>query len=70
MTILMQEMPMLSLTLFNKGFRSALYNTDVTNAPLDKFKSLELNVLVTCTALNEGFDMPQEWKPLILSAFQ
>ena len=55
-----------------KGFRSALYNTDLDNQEraenLDKFKSLELNVLVTCTALDEGFDMPQADGALILSA--
>ena len=31
-------------------------------------ESLELNVLVTCTALDEGFDMPQADGALILSA--
>lgn len=55
-----------------KGFRSALYNTDLDNQEraenLDKFKNLELNVLVTCTALDEGFDMPQADGALILSA--
>ena len=35
---------------------------------LSKFKKAYLNVLVTCTALDEGFDMPEADGALILSA--
>jgi len=55
-----------------KGFKSALYNTDLDSAErlenLNKFKKADLNVLVTCTALDEGFDMPEADGALILSA--
>ena len=55
-----------------KGFKSALYNTDLDSGErlenLNKFKKADLNVLVTCTALDEGFDMPEADGALILSA--
>ena len=55
-----------------KGFKSALYNTDLDSTErlenLNKFKKADLNVLVTCTALDEGFDMPEADGALILSA--
>jgi DNA or RNA helicases of superfamily II len=55
-----------------KGFKSALYNTDLDSGErlenLNKFKKSDLNVLVTCTALDEGFDMPEADGALILSA--
>ena len=55
-----------------KGYRSAIYNTDLDNAEreenLNNFKARNLNVLVSCTALDEGFDMPEADGAMILSA--
>jgi len=55
-----------------KGYKSAIYNTDIDNAEreenLNNFKSGNLNVLVSCTALDEGFDMPEADGAMILSA--
>ena len=55
-----------------KGYKSAIYNTDLDNAEreenLSNFKSGNLNVLVSCTALDEGFDMPEADGAMILSA--
>ena len=55
-----------------KGYKSAIYNTDLDNAEreenLNNFKSGNLNVLVSCTALDEGFDMPEADGSMILSA--
>ena len=55
-----------------KGYKSAIYNTDLDNAEreenLNNFKSRNLNVLVSCTALDEGFDMPEADGAMILSA--
>ena len=55
-----------------KGYKSAIYNTDLDNAEreenLNSFKSGNLNVLVSCTALDEGFDMPEADGAMILSA--
>ena len=55
-----------------KGYKSAIYNTDLDNAEreenLNNFKSGKLNVLVSCTALDEGFDMPEADGAMILSA--
>ena len=55
-----------------KGYRSAIYNTDLDNAEreenLNNFKAGNLNVLVSCTALDEGFDMPEADGAMILSA--
>ena len=55
-----------------KGYKSAIYNTDLDNAEreenLNNFKSGSLNVLVSCTALDEGFDMPEADGAMILSA--
>ena len=55
-----------------KGHKSAIYNTDLDNAEreenLNNFKSGNLNVLVSCTALDEGFDMPEADGAMILSA--
>ena len=55
-----------------KGFNSGIYNTDLNDderqANLEKFKSGNLNVLVICTALDEGFDMPEADGAMILSA--
>ena len=55
-----------------KGYKSAIYNTDLDNAEreenLNNFKSVNLNVLVSCTALDEGFDMPEADGAMILSA--
>jgi superfamily II DNA or RNA helicase len=55
-----------------KGYESAIYNTDLDNAEreenLNNFKSGNLNVLVSCTALDEGFDMPEADGAMILSA--
>jgi len=55
-----------------KGYRSAIYNTDLDNAEreenLNNFKNGNLNVLVSCTALDEGFDMPEADGAMILSA--
>ena len=55
-----------------KGYRSAIYNTDLDNAEreenLNNFKTGNLNVLVSCTALDEGFDMPEADGAMILSA--
>jgi superfamily II DNA or RNA helicase len=56
----------------NKGYKSAIYNTDLDNAEreenLNNFKNGNLNVLVSCTALDEGFDMPEADGAMILSA--
>ena len=55
-----------------KGYKSAIYNTDLDNnerdETLNNFKSGNLNVLVSCTALDEGFDMPEADGAMILSA--
>ena len=55
-----------------KGYKSAIYNTDIDNAEreenLNNFKSGNRNVLVSCTALDEGFDMPEADGAMILSA--
>ncbi|MDC3244921.1 DEAD/DEAH box helicase [Gammaproteobacteria bacterium] len=55
-----------------KGYKSAIYNTDLDNNEreenLNNFKSGNLNVLVSCTALDEGFDMPEADGAMILSA--
>ena len=55
-----------------KGYKSAIYNTDLDNNEreenLNDFKSGNLNVLVSCTALDEGFDMPEADGAMILSA--
>ena len=55
-----------------KGYKSAIYNTDLDNAEreenLNNFKSGNLNVLVSCTALDEGSDMPEADGAMILSA--
>ena len=60
-------------TIINtKGYKSAIYNTDLDNAAreenLNNFKNGNLNVLVSCTALDEGFDMPEADGAMILSA--
>jgi superfamily II DNA or RNA helicase len=48
------------------------FNTDLDNAEreenLNNFKNGNLNVLVSCTALDEGFDMPEADGAMILSA--
>jgi len=55
-----------------KGFESGIYNTDLKDDErqenLENFKSGKLNVLVSCTALDEGFDMPEADGAMILSA--
>ncbi|MDA9815029.1 DEAD/DEAH box helicase [Gammaproteobacteria bacterium] len=55
-----------------KGYKSAIYNTDLDNVEREEnlynFKSGNLNVLVSCTALDEGFDMPEADGAMILSA--
>ena len=55
-----------------KGYQSAIYNTDLDATEreenLNNFKSGNLNVLVSCTALDEGFDMPEADGAMILSA--
>ena len=55
-----------------KGFKSGIYNTDLKDDErqenLENFKAGELNVLVSCTALDEGFDMPEADGAMILSA--
>ena len=53
-----------------KGFNSGIYNTDLNDDErqenLEKFKAGNLNVLVSCTALDEGFDMPEADGAMIL----
>ena len=55
-----------------KGFNSGIYNTDLNDDErqenLEKFKDGKLNVLVSCTALDEGFDMPEADGAMILSS--
>ncbi len=55
-----------------KGFESGIYNTDLKDDErqenLENFKAGMLNVLVSCTALDEGFDMPEADGAMILSA--
>ena len=55
-----------------KGFNSGIYNTDLNDDErqenLEKFKAGNLNVLVSCTALDEGFDMPEADGAMILRA--
>jgi len=55
-----------------KGFKSGIYNTDLNDDErqenLENFKAGKLNVLVSCTALDEGFDMPEADGAMILSA--
>ena len=60
-------------TIINsKGYQSAIYNTDLDTSEreenLNNFKNGNLNVLVSCTALDEGFDMPEADGAMILSA--
>ncbi|MDA7828493.1 DEAD/DEAH box helicase, partial [Gammaproteobacteria bacterium] len=60
-------------TIINKkGYKSAIYNTDLDSNEreenLNNFKNGNLNVLVSCTALDEGFDMPEADGAMILSA--
>ena len=60
-------------TIINKkGFKSGIYNTDLKDDErqenLEDFKKGKLNVLVSCTALDEGFDMPEADGAMILSA--
>ena len=60
-------------TIINKkGYESAIYNTDLDSNEreenLNNFKNGNLNVLVSCTALDEGFDMPEADGAMILSA--
>ena len=60
-------------TIINsKGYKSAIYNTDLDTSEreenLNNFKNGNLNVLVSCTALDEGFDMPEADGAMILSA--
>ena len=60
-------------TIINKkGFKSGIYNTDLKDDErlenLNNFKAGKLNVLVSCTALDEGFDMPEADGAMILSA--
>ena len=61
-----------SLLLNKNGLRSAIYNTDLNlisrQANLYEFKNDMLDVLVTCKALDEGFDYPEVDAALILSA--
>ena len=56
----------------SKGYKSAIYNTDLDTSEreenLNNFKNGNLNVLVSCTALDEGFDMPEADGAMILSA--
>ena len=55
-----------------KGFNSGIYNTDLNDDErqenLEKFKAGNLNVLVSWTALDDGFDMPDGDGAMILSA--
>ena len=55
-----------------KGFNSGIYNTDLNDDErqenLEKFKAGNLNVLVICTALDEGFYMTEADGAMILSA--
>ena len=60
-------------TIINKkGYKSAIYNTDLDSNEreenLNNFKNGNLNVLVSCTALDEGYDMPEADGAMILSA--
>ena len=60
-------------TIINKkGIKSGIYNTDLKDDErqenLEDFKKGKLNVLVSCTALDEGFDMPEADGAMILSA--
>ena len=60
-------------TIINKkGYKSAIYNTDLDSNEREEnrnnFKNGNLNVLVSCTALDEGFDMPEADGAMILSA--
>ena len=60
-------------TIINKkGLKSGIYNTDLKDDErqenLEDFKKGKLNVLVSCTALDEGFDMPEADGAMILSA--
>ena len=43
-------------------------DSDERQENLEKFKAGNLNVLVSCTALDEGFDMPEADGAMILSA--
>jgi len=56
----------------SKDYKSAIYNTDLDTSEreenLNNFKNGNLNVLVSCTALDEGFDMPEADGAMILSA--
>ena len=69
----MLSMIFLKNTIINKkGYKSAIYNTDLDSNEreenLNNFKNGNLNVLVSCTALDEGFDMPEADGAMILSA--
>ena len=45
-----------------------LFDWILKNLNLNNFKNGNLNVLVSCTALDEGFDMPEADGAMILSA--
>ena len=61
-----------NIIINKKGYKSAIYNTDLDSSEreenLNNFKNGNLNVLVSCTALDEGFDMPEADGAMILSA--
>lgn len=58
--------------LNKNGFRSALYNTDISHVfrirNLYEFKEGILDALVTCKSLDEGFDFPEIDGAIILSS--
>ena len=63
------------LDIYKKQFIKELKNRENTDLKdderqenLEDFKAGKLNVLVSCTALDEGFDMPEADGAMILSA--
>lgn len=57
--------------LINSGYSAGVYHSQIDGDPeliLDKFRRNEINILVTCKALDEGFDLPRIDTGIIVSA--
>lgn len=57
--------------LLNKDYNVGVFHSQIEGSPkiiLDKFRNGEINILVTCKALDEGFDLPQIDTGIIVSA--
>ena len=67
-----KQAKLFNMLLNKNGFRSAIYNTDISKIyrqkNLQEFKDGLLDILVSCKALDEGFDYPDIDSALILSS--